>query len=92
MADERRTTEAHDRLTRMCAAMTDVFEAHVEHREGDKCIVFLDDGDRGGLVLHGYDSDVDALADLFMHLKAIFKANGKELLIAPLGNADPNAN
>jgi hypothetical protein len=92
MADERRTAQPHDRLTRMCAAMTDVFEAHAEYREGDKCIVFLDDGERGGMVLHGYDNDVDAMADLFMHLKALFKANGKELMFAPLGNTDPNAN
>jgi hypothetical protein len=92
MADERRTAQPHDRLTRMCAAMTDVFEAHAEHREGDKCIVFLDDGERGGMVLHGYDSDIDAMADLFMHLKALFKANGKELMFAPLGNTDPDAN
>jgi hypothetical protein len=85
MAHERRTTEPHDRLTRMCDAAINAFEAHAEHREGDKCIVFLDDGKRGGLVLHGYKSDSEAIADLLMHLRAIFKANGKDLQIHALG-------
>jgi hypothetical protein len=80
----RRTEEPHDRLTRLCAAMTDALDAHPERRVGDKCIVFLDDGFRGGLQLHGYDQDSEAMADLFIHLRALFEANGKTLLFAPL--------
>jgi hypothetical protein len=87
MNDEVRTTEPHDRLTRLCAAMTETLDAHPE-RGNEKCIVFLQEhggeGARGGLTLHGYENDVEAMADLFMHLRAIFAANGKTLMLAPL--------
>jgi hypothetical protein len=86
MGSAKRTEgEPHDRLTRMCDAAIQAFEAHPEHRDGDKAIVFLDDGGRGGIVLHGYDSDVDAMADLLMHLKALFEANGRTLMVIPVG-------
>lgn len=87
MSDPIRTEgEPHDRLTRLCDAMTRTLEAHPEYQEGDKCVVFLDsDVDRaGGLVMHGYDSDSEALADLFMHLRPIFEVNGRHLLFVPL--------
>lgn len=84
--DVRRTEgEPHDRLTRLSDAAVQAIEVHDEYREGDKAIIFLDDGTRGGIVLHGYDDDTDAMADLIIHLKAIFEANGKQFLIAPLG-------
>lgn len=38
----------------------------------------------GGLQLHGYDDDTDAVVDLLVHLQAIFKSQGRELLLAPL--------
>lgn len=83
-AGERRTEgEPHDRLTRLCAAMTDTLDAHPE-RGNEKCIVFLNDDDRGGLQLHGYERDTDAIADLLIHLRAIFRVNGKDLQIHPL--------
>jgi hypothetical protein len=83
--DAKRTVgEPHDRLTRLCDAMTETLVAHEEYADDVKCIVFLDDDERGGLVLHGYDDDTEALANLFMHLKAIFNAQGKDLVFAPL--------
>jgi hypothetical protein len=86
MTDARRSEGApHDRLTRLCDAMTQTLEAHPEYRDGDKAMLFLDDGKRGGIVLHGYDADVDAMTDLLMHLKALFEANGKTLMIVPVG-------
>jgi hypothetical protein len=84
VSDEKRTTEPHDRLTRLCDVMTTAMEADPEHGPDVKCIVFLDDGKRGGLQLHNYEDDTDAMVDLLMHLRAIFRSNGKELLIAPL--------
>jgi hypothetical protein len=78
-----RSTEPHDRLTRLCAAMTDALEAHPE-RGSEKAIVFLQDEERGGLQMHGYEDDSEAIADLFIHLRAIFRANGKELMFAPM--------
>ena len=86
MSQERRTREPHDRLTRICAKMTQTFDLHPEHRDGDKCIVFLDDGHRGGLVIHGYDDDTEAMVDLLMHLQAIFRSNNKTLDIMFLGD------
>jgi hypothetical protein len=80
MTETRRTEGVpHDRLTRMCDRMTKTFDLHPEHRSTDKCMVFLDDGDVGGLVMHGYDNDFEAMTDLLMHLRAVFKANGKQL-------------
>lgn len=81
MAEAIRSEKPTDRLTRMCAAMTEAFDAHPEHRDGDKCIVFLDDGDHGGLQLHDYDDDTDAIVDLFLHLRALFAANGRTLKV-----------
>lgn len=80
MAGERRTEQPEERLTRLCAAMTDTLDAHPE-RGDEKCIVFLQSeaDQRGGLQLHGYEDDTDAMVDLFMHLKAIFLANGKDV-------------
>jgi hypothetical protein len=74
----------HDRLTRICDAMGKAMDAHPETRLGDKAIIFLDDGQHGGISLHGYNNDVDAMADLLVHLTALFKANGKELQIIPI--------
>ena len=90
MSDEKRTTEPHDRLTRLCAAMTDTLHSQPEYDDKVKCIVFLDDGDRGGLQLDNYTDDTDAIVDLMIHLKAIFNANGKELMLVPMGT-NPNA-
>jgi hypothetical protein len=79
VSEVRRTTEPHDRLTRICDSMTKQFDLHPEHRTGDKCIVFLDDGHRGGINIHGYDDDLEAIVDLFIHLKAMFQATGRDL-------------
>jgi hypothetical protein len=81
----RRSETPHDRLTELCAVMTDALDAALEPGEQPKCIVFLQDDERGGLQLHGYDDDLEAMADLFMHLRAVFRANGKDILFAPLG-------
>lgn len=76
----------HDRLTRICATMTDAMDAHPETRPEDKAIVFLDDGQRGGIQLHGYNDEGDALTDLLIHLTALFEANGQTLRIIPIGS------
>src|SRR4051812_15577673 len=84
MSKEKRTDEPHDRLTRICAVMTEAFDAHPEHREGDKCIVFLDDDDRGGIQMHGYDTFAEGMADLMRHVEAMFKANGLTMTFVPV--------
>jgi hypothetical protein len=87
VSGERRTEgEPHDRLTRLCAAMTDALDAHPEREGDERCIVFLHGAGRGGIVLHGYDGDdAEALADLLVHLRAIFRSRGQEFLVVPLG-------
>ena len=78
--------EPHDRLTRLCAWMTRDIEDCPDWREGDRVIAFANDQERGAVHLHGYDEDVDAeaVADLFIHLRAMFNSIGKELLFAPI--------
>lgn len=80
MADEIRSDKPTDRLTRLCAAMNDALDAHPERGE-EKSIVFLQDGKVGGLQLHGYEDDLDALVDLLLHIRAIFRSNGKEFAV-----------
>ena len=81
---EIRSDEPHERLTRICGAMVDTLEAHPERGE-ERCIVFLKNDREGGMVLHGYEDDTEAVADLFTHLRAIFRANGSDLQIHALG-------
>ena len=85
-----RTSEPEDRLTRLCAAMTEALDAHPERRD-EKCIVFLQSPseERGGIQLHGYEDDAEAMAELFVHLKAIFESQGKELYFAPMPAQPP---
>lgn len=74
-----RTNEPGDRLGRTAAAMTDAAELHPEYHDGDQAIVMLV-GDKAALChLNGYDDDVDAMVDMFMHLRAIARANGKDI-------------
>jgi hypothetical protein len=74
----------HDRSTRLCDAALNAIQTHPDYN-GEKLIVFLNDGERSGIGLTGYEQDSEAMADLLIYLRAIFKANGKTLLIAPLG-------
>ena len=76
--------EPHDRLTRLCGAMLDALDAHDE-RGGERCVIFLQDGDDGGLVMHGYSDDADAIVDIILHLRAILRSKGADLVVAPLG-------
>jgi hypothetical protein len=88
VSDARRSKRPIDRLTRLCDAMTDALEAHPEHDDTVRCVIMLSDEQHGGLVTHGYDdtgNDTDAMVDLIMHLKAVFEANGKTLMVMPLG-------
>jgi hypothetical protein len=75
----REYSEPTDRLTRLCAAMTDALDAHPEMGPTVKAAVFLQDGKKGGLQLHGYDDSTEAMVDLFLHMRAMMRANGKDL-------------
>jgi len=66
-----------DRLTELCAEMTTPLDR--PENEDVKAIVFLHDEGRGGIQLHGYDSQAEAMAELFVHMKAVFASMGKDL-------------
>ena len=71
--------------------MTNALDNDPEMTDDVKCIVFLQDGDRGGIQLHGYEDDTDAMADLLWHLRAIFRANGRDLHLVPMGTTPADA-
>jgi hypothetical protein len=79
--------EPNDRLTRIGAAMLQTLEWHPEASGDERVIIILTDpaAERGGLSFAGYDDDVDAALDLFEHMRALFRARGQELILAPLG-------
>ena len=84
MAEEQLTTEPVDRMTRICDAMTKTFDAHSEVEDSDRCILFIENDERGGIVLHGYEDQYEAIIALLIHLRAIFRANGQELQLIPI--------
>jgi hypothetical protein len=71
------SNEPRDRLTRLCAQMTSVLD-EPEHADV-KAIVFLTDQDRSGIQMSGYDDTTEGLADLLVHMKAMFQSMGKDL-------------
>lgn len=81
--------EPHSSLTKIA----DEALAELGKRLGPdvKCIAFINDGDRGGIGMHGYDDTLDALTDLFIHMRAMFNAMGKDMQFVPV-EGDPNAN
>jgi ABC-type hemin transport system substrate-binding protein len=84
MGTRRTEGDPHDRLTRICNAMTAAMDSHPEQRASDRCIIFLSDDERGGLVISGYDSDAEAMTELFGHIAAVFETHGKKLVITTI--------
>lgn len=83
--DVKKTSQPHDRLTRIANDTITAARAHPDWRDGDKVIVFMNDTLRGGIGISGYDDDVEPLVDLFLHLRAMFRAQGKDLQLHGLG-------
>jgi hypothetical protein len=69
--------EAFDRLTELCAEMTSAIER--PDTQDVRGIVFLSDDKLGGIQMFGYEDQVEAMADLFVHMRSIFKSMGKNL-------------
>lgn len=78
-----------ERLTRVGNTMLGTFNGHAEKRRGDRAIVFLNDETKGGIAIAGYDDDKEAITDLLVHLRAMFRANGLDLHFVPVGTATP---
>ena len=69
--------------------MIGTFNQHAEKHSNDRAIVFLVGEAKGGIGIAGYDDDADALVDLMVHLRAIFKARGHDLHFVPVGETPP---
>lgn len=86
MSDAHRSEQPHDRLTRIADRLSDHLSADAENPADDvRAIFMLDDGGKGGLVLHGWEDDRDAMASLLLHVQAVFEANGMSFQVHPLG-------
>jgi hypothetical protein len=84
-SDEKLTVgEPHDRLTHLTDDMLKKMEESEYHEGNEKVIILIQDGNRGGLVLHGYEEDGEAVMDLLTHLKVILKIHGKDLVVMPI--------
>lgn len=75
--DARIVDEPQDRLTELCAEMISALDR--PENADVKAIVFLSDDERGGIAMQGYDDTSEGLADLFVHVKAIFQSMGTDL-------------
>lgn len=79
--DVTRSDIPRDRLGRIASQMLEALERHPEASGSERAIVMLFDSKDALTALTGYDEDPDLTAsvDLFMHLSALFKAQGKTL-------------
>jgi len=89
MIDATKSDVPKDRLTRICDTLIEAFNAHPEKRESDRAIMFLLDETKGGIGITGYDDATEALADLILHLRAIFRARGQDLHFVAAGATPP---
>lgn len=79
--DVRRSEEPHDRLTRLANSLLD----HIPPDDHDVGVIVLcTDENGGGLGASGHKDDAEAIAAMFFHLKAIFAANGQDLILQGL--------
>ena len=80
MIDEVRKSEVPDEpLGHLAKSMTDLVP------DGTHAIVMLrDEDDRAMLHLSGFETEGDAITEIVVHLKAIFEANGQDLVIVPM--------
>jgi len=77
--------EAFNRLTRLTTVMTNALDRAVELEinlseepvKEVKGIVFLSDDKESGIQLFGYEDTGAGLADLLVHMKAMFASMGK---------------
>lgn len=72
--------EPHNRQTRLADAALDALKEHPDYEE-ERLIVFLDGEKTGAIGIAGYEDELEPLVNLFMHLRAMFAAQGKELAL-----------
>ena len=64
-----------DRLTELANEMQ--LLAQNPENEDVRGIIFLSDADHGGIVMFGFEDTATAMAQLLMHIKAVFQSQGK---------------
>ncbi len=64
-----------DRLTELADEMQKL--AHTPEYDDVRGIIFLSDADHGGIVMFGFEDTTTAMAQLLMHMKAVFQSQGK---------------
>ena len=67
--------EPHNPLTELCDQMLDVIHTP-EHQHLKAVVMLADDSNEGGMGLHGYDDEVDAVTDILVHAKALIESSG----------------
>jgi hypothetical protein len=91
MKTRRTEGQPHEPLTRLANSMIDHLGDQPDAGDVRAVVMLFRDTaagqTRGGIGLAGYDTDTEAIADVFAHLAALFEANGKRLIVAPLGGA-----
>jgi len=79
-----RSDKPHDRITHVCDMLISKFANDPRITPEDRLIVFISDGDNGGMAMHGYEDDAEAVGDIFIHLKALLAVNGQKLAVFPI--------
>lgn len=75
-----RSNAPHSRLTHLSVEMAEPLER--EENSDVKAILFLNDKQMGGIQVHGYGDDTTAaMVDLLVHLGAMFRSQGKRLML-----------
>lgn len=73
--DVRQSPIPYDRLTEIADEMQKV--CMTPDREDVRGIIFLEDSERGGVVMFGYNDTSSGMAALLVHMKAVFQSMGK---------------
>lgn len=78
--DLKADSEPVDRLTELCKVMSEALMEAIElPDEADiHGIIMLNVGEQGGIQMFGYDDTVSGIADLLIHMNAMFKSAGKK--------------
>lgn len=87
MKDVRRTTEApDDRLGEIAGLLTETFDLLSPETDEVKMILMLTATPAHMVVLSNYGDDFEAANDMIRHLAAVFEANGRRLMVVPIGH------
>jgi len=73
--DLRQDDQPFDRLTELANTMRE--SINTPDNNDVRGIVFLSDSEMSGIVLFGFDDPIRAMAELLVHMKAVFAAQGK---------------